>query len=242
MIILGATSDISQAFVDKFLTVGNKKYSKIYLITSNPGETERISKHLLVKYKQDSEIIKFDLIQDSDYSVFDTIESDLLFCATGFLGKNTDEGLYDEINTQRIIKINYSKLVPLVSYFAKKFELKGSGTIIGLSSVAGLRGRQSNFIYGSSKAGFMIYLDGLRNYLYHKNVHVMTVITGFMDTKMTIGLTLPKALTATPQKAAEIIYRAYKKKKNKIYVTGIWWYIMTIVKNVPEFIFKKLKM
>ena len=91
MIILGATSDISQAFVDKFLTVGNKKYSKIYLITSNPGETERISKHLLVKHKQDSEIIKFDLIQDSDYSVFDTIESDLLFCAIGFLGKNTEK-------------------------------------------------------------------------------------------------------------------------------------------------------
>jgi short-subunit dehydrogenase len=108
--------------------------------------------------------------------------------------------------------------------------------------VAGLRGRQSNFIYGSSKAGFSIYLDGLRNYLFHENVHVMTVLPGFMDTKMTAGLPLPKPLTASPQKAANSIYKAYRKKRNKIYVTGIWWFIMTAIKNVPEFIFKKMKM
>ena len=242
MIILGATSDISQAFITKLLSENINRYPKIYLITSNPEETQRLSKHILIKFKQDSEIINFDLTKDVDYSVFDSIDSDLLFCATGFLGKNTEAGLYDEYNTQRILEINYSKLVPLVNYFAQKFENKKSGTIIGLSSVAGLRGRQSNFIYGSSKAGFMVYLDGLRNYLYHKNVHVMTVLPGFMDTKMTLGMALPKLLTASPQQAADIIYKAYKKKKNKIYITGIWRYIMLIVRNIPEFIFKKLKM
>ncbi len=242
MIILGATSDISQAFVEKALTENKDKYSKIFLVTSNVEETERFAKHIKVKFKQDSEIIPLDITQNFDSSLFDSIETDLLFCATGYLGKNTEEGLYDETNTEKIIEINYSKLVPVINLFAKKFEQAKEGTIIGLSSVAGLRGRQSNFIYGSAKAGFMVYLDGLRNYLFHKNVHVMTVLPGFMDTKMTAGLPLPKPLTASPQKAANVIYNAYKKKRNKIYVTGIWWCIMTIIKNVPEFIFKKMKM
>ncbi|MCO6564001.1 MAG: SDR family NAD(P)-dependent oxidoreductase [Apibacter sp.] len=242
MIILGATSDISQAFINKLLFENKNRYPKIYLITSNTEETQRLSKHILVKFEQDSEIINFDLTRDFDYSVFDKIDSDLLFCAIGFLGKNTEEGLYDEINTQKILTINYANLVPLINYFAQKFENNKSGTIIGLSSVAGLRGRQSNFIYGSSKAGFMVYLDGLRNYLYHKNVHVMTVVPGFMNTKMTLKMDLPELLTSSPSKAADLIYKAYRKKKNKVYITGIWKYIMIVVKNIPEFIFKKLKM
>ncbi len=242
MIVLGSTSDISQAFVEKVLSENKNKYSRIFLITSNRDETERFAKHIKVKYNQESEIIPFDITQDSDFSVFYSIETDLLFCAIGYLGKNTEEGLYNEKNTENIIEINYSKLIPVINYFAGKFEQKKAGTIIGLSSVAGLRGRQSNFIYGSAKAGFMVYLDGLRNYLLHKNIHVMTVLPGFMDTKMTAGLSLPKLLTASPQKAATLIYKAYKKKKNKIYVTRIWWLIMTIIRNIPECIFKKTKM
>ncbi|MDR1876309.1 MAG: SDR family NAD(P)-dependent oxidoreductase [Flavobacteriaceae bacterium] len=242
MIVLGANSDISQAFIDKILSENKDKYRKIYLVTSNPDKTERLAKHIQVKHKQESEIIFFDVTKNSDYSVFDTVETDLLFCATGFLGENTEEGLYDDKNTEKIIEINYSKLVPLITLFARKFENRKEGTIIGLSSVAGLRGRQSNFIYGSSKAGFMVYLDGLRNYLFHKNVHVITVLPGFMDTEMTAGLQLPAPLTAAPQKAAEVIYKAYKKKRNKIYVIGIWRFIMLIVRNIPEVIFKKMKM
>ncbi len=114
----------------------------------------------------------------------------MLFCATGYLGDGTEEGLYDNKNTQRIIDINYSKLVPVINYFAQKFESRRTGTIIGLSSVAGERGRQSNFIYGSAKAAFTAYLSGLRNYLFEKKVHVMTVKPGFMATKMTEGLPL----------------------------------------------------
>jgi len=242
MIVLGSTSDISQAFIEKVLTEEKNKYPKIYLVTSNEEETYRLARHLKVKYNQDSEIIPFDLVKDTDYSVFDSVDSDLLFCAVGFLGKNSENGLYDLDNTHRIIEINYAKLVPLINYFAEKFEAKRSGTIIGLSSVAGMRGRQSNFIYGSSKAGFLVYLDGLRNYLYHKGVHVITVIPGFMDTKMTAGMPLPKPLTASPQQAAAAIYKAYKKKKNRVFTKEIWRYIMTIIVHIPEGIFKKMKM
>jgi short-subunit dehydrogenase len=166
----------------------------------------------------------------------------LLFCATGFLGKGTEEALYDHINTEKIIDINYAKLVPIINYFAQKFEGKREGTIIGLSSVAGDRGRQSNFIYGSSKAAFTAYLSGLRNYLFSKKVHVMTVKPGFMETKMTEGLPLNPKLTAKPKQAAEYIYKAYKKQKNVVYVLPIWRLIMLIIQHIPEFIFKKLKM
>ena len=114
--------------------------------------------------------------------------------------------------------------------------------MIVLSSVAGDRGRQSNFIYGSAKAAMTAYLSGLRNYLYSRKVHVMTVKPGFMETKMTEGLPLNPMLTATPKQAATAIYNAYKKRKNVAYVLPVWAIIMMIIRNIPEFIFKKLKM
>ena len=241
MIILGSTSEVAQAFVEKALNAG-EKFEKIYFFTSNKEITERFSKHIDVKYLQQSVVIELDITKEINYNIFDKIDSNLLFCATGFLGKGTEEGLYDHINTEKIIDINYAKLVPIINYFAQKFEGKREGTIIGLSSVAGDRGRQSNFIYGSSKAAFTAYLSGLRNYLFSRKVHVMTVKPGFMETKMTEGLPLNPKLTAKPKQAAEYIYKAYKKQKNVVYVLPIWRLIMLIIQHIPEFIFKKLKM
>lgn len=241
MIVLGSNSDIAQAFVEKMLKEG-KKFKTIYFLTSNVATTQKFAQHIDVKYTQNSEIINVDLLQPLDEKKLEQIDSDLLFCATGYLGKGTSEGLYDEKNTQKIIAINYSKLVPLMNFFAQKMERNRKGTIIALSSVAGERGRQSNFIYGSAKAGFTAYLSGLRNYLFHKKVHVLTVKPGFMDTKMTEGLPLHPKLTATPKQAAKMIYKAYQKQKNVVYVLPIWAMIMLIIRNIPEFIFKKLKM
>ena len=241
MIILGSTSEVAQAFVEKALAAG-EKFPKIYLVTSSRKTTERFAQHIDVKFLQPSEIIELDLTQEINYSVFENIDSDLLFCATGYLGLGTEDGLYDNKNTEKIIDINYAKLVPVINYFAKKMESKRSGNIIALSSVAGDRGRQSNFIYGSAKAAFTAYLSGLRNYLFSKKVHVMTVKPGFMETKMTEGLPLNLKLTATPKQAAECIYKAYKKQKNIVYVLPIWRLIMLIIIHIPEFIFKKLKL
>jgi decaprenylphospho-beta-D-erythro-pentofuranosid-2-ulose 2-reductase len=236
MIVLGSTSEVAQAFVEKALQEG-EKFERIYLFTSNKETTERFARHIDVKFLQQSEIIELDLTKSINYSEFDQINSSLLFCATGYLGEGTEEGLYDNKNTERIIDINYSKLVPVMNYFAQKFESRRSGTIIGLSSVAGDRGRQSNFIYGSAKAAFTAYLSGLRNYLFEKKVHVMTVKPGFMATKMTEGLPLNPKLTATPKQAAECIYKAFKKQKNVAYVLPIWGVIMLIIRNIPEVYF-----
>jgi len=241
MVILGSTSEVAQAFVEKALQEG-EKFERIYLFTSNKETTERFARHIDVKFLQQSEIIELDLMKEVSYHNFDQINSSLLFCATGYLGNSTEESLYDNRNTQQIIDINYSKLVPVINYFAQKFENRRSGTIIGLSSVAGDRGRQSNFIYGSAKAAFTAYLSGLRNYLFEKKVHVLTVKPGFMATKMTEGLPLNPKLTATPKQAASCIYKAYKKQKNIVYVLPVWAIIMMIIRNIPEFIFKKLKL
>lgn len=241
MIVLGSTSEVAQAFVEKALQEG-EKFEKIYLFTSSKETTERFAKHLDVKFLQQCEVLELDLLKEINYSQFEHVNSNLLFCASGFLGEGTEEGLYDNKNTERIIDINFAKLVPVINYFAHKMENKRSGTIIGLSSVAGDRGRQSNFIYGSAKAAFTAYLSGLRNYLFDKKVHVMTVKPGFMATKMTEGLPLNPKLTATPKQAAACIFKGYKKQKNNIYVLPIWGIIMMIIRNIPEFIFKKLKL
>lgn len=241
MIVLGSTSEVAQAFVEEALKQG-EKFEKIYLITSNAETTERFARHIDVKFLQQAEVIELDLMKETDYSTFEHINSNLLFCAIGYLGDGTEEGLYDNRNTEKIIDINYARLVPVINYFVQKFESRRSGTIIGLSSVAGDRGRQSNFIYGSAKAAFTAYLSGLRNYLSDKKVHVLTVKPGFMATKMTEGLPLNPKLTANPDQAAECIFKAYKKRKNIVYVLPVWKLIMLIIRNIPEFIFKKLKL
>jgi len=239
MIVLGSTSEVAQAFVEKMLEEG-EKFEKIYLFTSNKETTERFARHIDVKFLQQSRVIELDLLKEIDYTQFENVNSNVLFCATGYLGDGTEESLYDHKNTERIINVNYAKLIPVMNYFAQKFESRRSGTIIGLSSVAGDRGRQSNFIYGSAKAAFTAYLSGLRNYLFEKKVHVLTVKPGFMATKMTEGLPLNPKLTATPKQAAACIYKAFKKQKNVAYVLPIWGLIMMIIRNIPEFIFKKL--
>ncbi|MGC4128704.1 MAG: SDR family NAD(P)-dependent oxidoreductase [Bergeyella sp.] len=241
MIILGSNSEVAQAFVEECLAKG-EKYPVVYLLSSNPETTEKFAKHIDVKYLQQSEIIELDLMKETDYSKLENINSDLLFCASGYLGLGTEDGLYDDDNTEKIIDVNYAKLVPVLNYFAKKMESKRSGTMIVLSSVAGERGRQSNFIYGSAKAGLTAYLSGLRNYLFDKKVHVLTVKPGFMATKMTEGLPLNPALTATPKQAASGIYKAFRNKRNTAYVLPIWAIIMLIIRNIPEFVFKKMKL
>ncbi len=162
-------------------------------------------------------------------------------CLFGYLGEQTlAETNWDE--AQSIIESNYTGAVSILNVAARVYGDKGTGTITGFSSVAGERGRQSNFIYGSAKAGFTAYLSGLRNSLFHKGVHVLTVLPGFMNTRMTAGLPLPKPLTTEPARAASIVLGAIRRKKNSVYVDFKWFWIMTIIKSVPEFLFKRLKM
>ena len=125
--------------------------------------------------------------------------------------------------------------------FANRFEQRGSGCLIGISSVAGERGRATNYVYGSAKAGFTAFLSGLRNRLAKKGVHVITVLPGFVATKMTAGMDLPRKLTAKPSEVANCLFNAVQKKHNIVYVKPVWRFIMMIIRNIPEHVFKKMK-
>jgi short-subunit dehydrogenase len=97
-------------------------------------------------------------------------------------------------------------------------------------------------IYASAKAAFTTYLSGLRNMCYRENVQVMTILPGFVDTKMTAQQSLPRLITAQPAEVAEIIYSAYLKKRNIVYIKWYWKYIMLVIKIIPEFQFKKMNL
>jgi short-subunit dehydrogenase len=122
---------------------------------------------------------------------------------------------------------------------ANRFEARGSGTLVGISSVAGDRGRASNYVYGSAKAGFTAFLSGLRNRLAPKGIHTVTVLPGYVATKMLDGMRLPAKLTATPEDVALAIEKAVQKQKNTIYVKPIWRILMMIIRNLPEALFKR---
>lgn len=122
---------------------------------------------------------------------------------------------------------------------APLMEERGEGNVVGVGSVAGDRGRIGNYVYGSAKAGFHTYLSGLRNRLGRSGVHVVTVKPGFVDTAMTWGIE-GMFLVAPPEKVAADILKAVKKKRNVIYTPFFWWGIMTIIRHIPEPIFKKM--
>lgn len=116
---------------------------------------------------------------------------------------------------------------------------QGAGQIVGVGSVAGDRGRVGNYVYGAAKAGFATYLSGLRNHLGRHGVHVLTVKPGPVDTAMTQGLGKQPFMTTADAVVADI-HKALRKKRNVLYTKLIWWPVMTIIKLIPEPIFKKM--
>jgi short-subunit dehydrogenase len=142
-----------------------------------------------------------------------------------------------------MIDVNYTAAVSLLNLAAVHLAQQGSGFICALSSVAGDRGRKSNFIYGSTKAALTTYLQGLRNRLFTSGVSVITIKPGFVDTAMTWGMLNPKSpLTANPERVAASIDRAILGRRNVIYVPWFWRIIMAVIRSIPEPIFKRMKL
>ncbi len=166
---------------------------------------------------------------------------DAVLCAVGLLGDQT-LAERDLDHAALIMRSNFEGPSLLLSLIAERFAARGRGMIIGISSVAGDRGRASNYVYGAAKAGFAAFLSGLRNRLSKKGVHVLTVKPGFIRTRMTAGMKLPAPLTAEPPEVGAAILKAAGKGKDVIYVRPVWWVIMTIIKSLPEGVFKKLSL
>ena len=240
VLILGAASDMAVAIAEEFASHGYH----VQLAARNSQRLFALQSDLAIKYASKVSLHEFDALAfDTHQSFFDQlyVKPEVTVCVFGYLGDN-EKALADWKQANNIINTNYSGAVSILNIAAAYYASLGSGTIVGISSVAGERGRQSNFLYGSAKAGFTAYLSGLRNYLFHKKVHVVTVQPGFVYTKMTEDIKLPPLLTAKPSEIAEGVYQAVVKKKNVVYIKWFWRYIMLIIKNIPEFIFKKLKL
>lgn len=239
VLILGASSDIAASIAYVFA----KHQFKIVLAARNTSRIQHLASDINLRHDVPVDTIKFDALEyNSHQKLFDELPEKPLVtvCAFGYL-EEQKIAEQDWTKAKFLIDTNYTGAVSILNIVAAYYENIKSGTIIGISSVAGERGRQSNYIYGSAKAGFTVYLQGLRNRLYKSKVHVVTVKPGFVDTKMTEHLELPKLLTAKPDQVAIAIFKAFKSKKNIIYSLSIWRYIMLVIKLIPEKTFKKLK-
>lgn len=238
-LILGSNADIGQALAYSFASHG---YS-IILASRNIDDYQiRLKQDISIRHNVAVHVVAFngsiyDAHEDFLHSL--PVLPDILIAVFGYLG-NQALALKDFDETYKIISSNYIGQVSLINKFVQLVKDKKAATIIGISSVAGERGRKSNYIYGSSKAAFTTYLSGLRNDLFIHNIHVMTVIPGFVKTKMLGNLTTPKILTSSPENAAESVFKGFKKKKNVIYIYSVWKYIMFMIKSIPEFLFKRL--
>lgn len=239
-LILGATSDMSLALARKF---GSHGYS-LTLAARNVDKLTALQSDIQIRQHVTVDIVPFDALNIKSHQDFYKnipTKPDVVICVFGLLGDQL-KAQSDWQSCEEILMSNYVGAVSILNIVANDMELKKQGVIVGISSVAGERGRQSNYFYGSAKAGFTAYLSGLRNRLFKSGVHVLTVKPGFVKTKMIENIKTPGPLTAMPKNVADDIYNAVVKRKNVIYTKGIWQWVMLAIKNIPEGVFKKLKL
>lgn len=144
--------------------------------------------------------------------------------------------------TMEAFATNSNSVIAMLTLLANRLEMQKCGTIAVISSVAGDRGRQSNYVYGAAKAAVSTFCEGLRARLFKSGVHLVTIKPGFVATPMTQGLELPTALVSSPEKVAEGICRAIDRKKNVAYVPGYWALIMLVIKSIPAAILKRTRL
>jgi decaprenylphospho-beta-D-erythro-pentofuranosid-2-ulose 2-reductase len=238
VLIIGAKSDIAKAVAREY---AHHRFDLI-LAARHADALDGFASDLRIRHSSTVTLKEFDLVDFASHSAFyeELSEKPIgVVIAAGYMSEQSiaQNEWSEALNT---INVNYTGAISILNIIANDFERKKSGFIIGISSVAGDRGRKSNYIYGSAKAGFSAYLSGLRNRLFSSGVHVLTVKPGFVATKMTEGMDLPTKLTAQPEEVARHIYKAQQNGKDVLYTKGIWKFIMLIIKHIPETLFKKM--
>jgi short-subunit dehydrogenase len=240
ILVLGGNSDIGIAIARKFSEQG----FNVQLAARNIVRLEKNANDLSIRNGTSVSVYEFDVLEQTQHEHFIgelNCLPDIVVSVIGMLG-DQNEAEYDSEQAKLIMDTNYTTPAILLNHFAKLFEQRQYGCIIGVSSVAGDRGRKSNYIYGSAKAGFSAFLSGLRNRLSSASVHVMTVKPGFVDTAMTKNMELPQKLVISPEQVAEDVYKGFIKKQDVVYSAWFWRWIMLIIASIPEQIFKKLSL
>jgi short-subunit dehydrogenase len=238
ILIIGAKSDIAKEIARTYAKNGYN----LFLAARNSKELNELKVDIEVRSSVDVVLLDFDITNYDTHDAFynSLVEKPLgVIVVSGYMveQKKAQQEWNEALQT---INVNYTGAVSILNIVANDFEKQRRGFIVGVSSVAGDRGRKTNYIYGSSKSAFSSYLSGLRNRLCPLGINVLTVKPGFVATKMTEHLELPEKLTALPINVAEDIFKAQQANKSILYTKSIWFFIMLIIKNIPEFIFKKM--
>lgn len=241
LLVIGGTSDIGRAVADAYAAKG----WRVVLAARDVEGAMRNADDIQTRHGADDVAVHpIDILDTASFSAFIDSLGDLpdtIVCVVGMLG-DQPRAQDDLDHATKIMRTNFEGPALLLEGLAGRFAARGHGLIIGVSSVAGDRGRASNYVYGASKAGFSAYLSGLRNRFGHTAVRVVTVKPGFVHTSMTQGMDLPAALTATPEAVAQRILALQTSKANVVYVLRTWQVIMGIIRALPEPIFKRLKL
>lgn len=242
VLLIGATSAIAQAIADQLAQKG----SHLVLWGRSREKLEVIAANLRVRHHTTVSIDAFDLGDFTAHAAaVDRASSNgrpldaAIICHGSLADQAACEA--DFSLAEQEFRTNCLSALSFLTLLANRFEQQGRGTLAVISSVAGDRGRQSNYIYGTAKAALSTFAAGLRNRLASKGVHVLTVKPGFVDTPMTVHL--PKgSLFASPERVAKDIIKAMEKKKCVLYTPWFWRWIMLLIKLIPEPIFQGLKL
>lgn len=242
ILVIGATSAIAQATIRLYA----EQKDTLYLLGRNSEQLEAIAADAKIRGADQALFETFDVNQFDSHetvikNVFDQFETiDMVLIAHGTLPDQSAceqnvQTTLEELNTNAI------STVSLLTLLANRFELQKKGSIAVITSVAGDRGRQSNYVYGAAKGMVSIFLQGLRNRLSAHNIQVLDIKPGFVDTPMTAEFK-KGALWAKPEQIAKSILKAVEKNKDTLYTPFFWSWIMLIIRNIPETIFKRLKL
>lgn len=240
VLIVGGTSDIGRAVAHVYAEAG----WRIWLAARDRAGAERNAADIAARFGAQAEVFELDVL---DTGRFDGFIAGLpalprtVVCLVGDLGEQP-RAQADPGYAARVLRSNFEGPALLLGAFAERFEQRGSGLLLGVSSVAGDRGRASNYIYGSAKAGFTAFLSGLRNRLAPSGVRVVTVKPGFVRTRMTAGMKLPGPLTAEPAAVARRVFAAENGGGDVVYVRPVWRPIMGVIRLLPEPLFKRLSL
>lgn len=241
VLILGATSAIARASAHAFAARGYR----VYCAARDLDELRRIAADLEIRHGVEVKYGPFDAEASDGHRAFlEGVTKEMggldgLLLAFGHLGDPI--AARDFAAGAAVIARNFTGAASVLGHAADYFESRGRGFIIGISSVAGDRGRQSNYVYGAAKGALTLYLQGLRNRLYPRGVRVITVKPGFVDTAMTFGMP-GLFLVASPRYVGERIVRALDKKSDVIYLPWFWRIIMLLIIHIPEALFKRLRL
>lgn len=243
-VIIGATSDIGRAIAAALAA----KNERLVVAGRDERELDAVARDLAVRFRIPVEPIAIEATAFETHDAFVTRCRDWLGRVTGVVAGQgcmppQAVAAADWSEARRMIDVNYASMVSLLGRFAALLEEAGGGYLCAVSSVAGERGRQSNYLYGSTKAALSAYLQGLRNDLHPKGIAVITVKPGFVDTAMTWGLLNPGSpLVASPERVARDIVTAIDRRSNVVYTPGFWRYLMAIIGAIPEPLFKRMKL